>query len=154
MRRDQRGAVMIEWMLAFGLILIPALGVASLPAWLQRTNMAHVAALEAARAVVVAPDPATGADRGRELVAEIAANHGVDPSTVTVSFSGSTDPGGSVRVEVTVQLPALAIPLLGSVGSKQWSTSHTELVDVYRSIGDRFSYSEGSSARNSGVGGR
>ena len=133
-RRDERGAVVIEWVLAFGLILVPALGVASLPAWFQRTNMAHVAALQAARAVVVAPDPAAGEARGRELVAEIAANHGVDPSTVSVSFSGSTDPGGSVRAEVTVQLPALAIPLLGTVGSRQWSTSHTELVDFYRSV--------------------
>ena len=133
-RREERGAVMIEWVLGFGLILVPALGVASLPAWLQRTNMAHVAAMQAARAVVVAADPAVGEARGRQLVQEIAANHGVDPSTVSVSFSGSTDPRGAVRAEITVQLPALAIPLLGTIGSKQWTTSHTELVDIYRSV--------------------
>jgi hypothetical protein len=125
--------VVVEWLLGFGLLVVSAVGVLSLPAWFERTNMAHIAAREAARAVVVATDPSSGEDRGRELVAEIAANHGVDPATVSVAYSGDANPGGAVTAQVTVQLPALSIPFVGGVGAKQWSTTHTELVDLYRS---------------------
>jgi Flp pilus assembly protein TadG len=116
-----------------GFLLIPAgLLVVSFPRWSERQNMASVAAAEASRAVAVASDTDAGIANARNLVAEIAANHGVDPATVSVSFTGSTTRGGTVTATVAVDLPALSVPPVGSVGSVRWSTSHSEAVDQYR----------------------
>lgn len=132
-RRGEGGFVAAEWMLAVGLLLIPVgvLGV-SFPQWLERLSMAKVAAQEASRVVAVANDTDTGVARARTMVDEIARNHGVDPSTVTVSFTGTTTRGGKVTASVSVVLPAVTLPVIGSVGSVTWSTSHSELVDQYR----------------------
>lgn len=133
LRRDERGFVVAEWLLAVGLLLIPAavLGL-SFPSWLERQSMARVAAQEASRAVAVAANTDAGVERANALVEEIARNHGVDPATVTVSFAGTTTRGGTVTATVTVQMPAITLPGIGPVGSASWSTSHSELVDQYR----------------------
>ena len=133
LRRDERGFVVAEWLLALGLLLIPAgVLVLSFPSWLERQSMARVAAQEASRAVAVADNTEAGVERANALVEEIARNHGVDPATVTVSFTGETTRGGTVTATITVQMPALTIPGIGPVGSASWSTSHSELVDQYR----------------------
>jgi len=132
-RRDEAGFVVAEWTLAVGLLLLPTIFIVlSFPQWVERTSLARSAAQEASRAVAVANDTASGVERGTEMVSEIAANHGVDPSTVSVSFAGDTTRGSSVTATVTVAMPALSFPGFGSVGSVHWSTSHTELVDQYR----------------------
>ncbi len=130
--RDEAGSVVIEWILGICLLLLPMAGLLSLPAWVERQNMARLGAQEAARAVALADDTAAGTAEGSTLVDEIARNHGIDPSTVSVSYTGSTSRGGSVSATVSVQLPALNLPGLGSLGSVTWSTSHTEQVDQYR----------------------
>ncbi len=122
-----------EWAIGIGLLFLPAaLLVASFPRWSQRQNMAKVAAAEASRTVAVANDTDTGIAQAQALVGEIAANHGVDPATVSVSFTGSTTRGGSVTATVSVDLPALSVPPVGTLGSVRWSTSHSELVDQFR----------------------
>ena len=131
--RGEGGFVAAEWALAIGLLLLPAcLLVVSFPQWSERQNMAKVAAAEASRAVAVANDTDAGEAVGRDLVAEIARNHGVDPATVSVSFAGSTTRGGTVTATVSVQLPALWVPGTDGVGSVRWTTSHSEAVDQYR----------------------
>jgi len=131
--RGERGFIAAEWALAVGLLLIPAgLLVVSFPRWSERQNMASVAAAEASRTVAVATDTDAGIADARNLVAEIARNHGVDPAAVTVSFTGTTTRGGTVTATVSVDLPALSVPPVGSVGSFRWSTSHSEAVDQYR----------------------
>ncbi|MFN2607486.1 MAG: hypothetical protein ABR511_06260 [Acidimicrobiales bacterium] len=131
--RGEAGFIAAEWALAVGLLLLPAgLLVVSFPRWSERQNMARVAAAEASRAVAVANDTDAGVADARSLVAEIARNHGVDPADVAVSFTGTTTRGGSVQATVSVQLPALSVPAIGSLGSVRWSTSHTEAVDQYR----------------------
>lgn len=133
LRRGQEGFIAAEWAFAIGFLLLPAaLLVVSFPRWSERQNMAKVAAAEASRAVALANDTDSGIDRARALVAEIAGNHGVDPTTVTVSFAGTTTRGGTVTATVSVVLPALSVPGVGSLGTVQWSTSHSELVDQYR----------------------
>jgi Flp pilus assembly protein TadG len=124
--------VVIEWILGICLLVLPVAGLMSFPAWVERQNMARLGAQEAARAVALADDTDSGTAEGTRLVDEIARNHGVDPSTVSVSYAGSTSRGGSVSATVSVQMPALSLPGLGSVGSVTWSTSHTERVDQYR----------------------
>jgi Flp pilus assembly protein TadG len=130
--RDESGSVVVEWILGICLLLLPTAGLLSFPAWVERQNMARLGAQEAARAVALADDTAAGTAEGSTLVDEIARNHGIDPATVSVSYAGTTSRGGSVSATVSVQLPALTLPGLGSVGSVTWSTSHTERVDQYR----------------------
>lgn len=123
----------VEWVLAIGVLLLPiAVVVLSFPAWVERQGMARSAAEEAARAVALASDTESGIEAGRGLVDQIARNHGVDPTTMSVRFEGEAVRGGAVRAVVTVKLPALRFPGMGSVGAVDWSTSHTELVDQYR----------------------
>lgn len=132
-RRDERGMVVAEFAVVVGLILFPVMIlVLSFPAWVERQSMARVAAQEAARAVALANDTDAGVAAAEQLVAEIAANHGADPSAMAVSFTGSATRGSSVTATIDVELPALSFPLFGSVGSVRWSTSHTERVDDYR----------------------
>jgi len=127
------GFIAAEWALAICVLLVPAgLLAVSFPRWSERQNMAEVAAAEASRTVAVANDTDAGMAAARTLVAEIAANHGVDPAAVSVSFTGTTTRGGTVTATVNVDLPALSVPAVGSVGSFAWSTSHTEAVDRYR----------------------
>lgn len=132
-RPSEEGFVAVEWVAAVGLLLLPmAVVVLSFPAWVERQGMARSAAEEAARAVALASDTEAGVAAGEGLVAEIARNHGIDPATMSVRFEGEAVRGGEVRAIVTVQLPALRFPGMGSVGAVDWSTSHTELVDQYR----------------------
>ena len=134
-RRDERGMVVAEFVVAVGFILFPVMVlVLSFPAWVERQSMARVAAQEAARIVALADDTDTGVAAAEELVAEIASNHGVDPSAMSVSFAGSATRGSNVTATIDVELPALSFPLLGGVGSVSWSTSHTERVDDYRAF--------------------
>lgn len=132
-RRDERGMVVAEFAVVVGMILFPVMIlVLSFPVWVERQSMARVAAQEAARTVALADDTDAGVGAAEQLVAEIATNHGVDSSAMTVTFSGSATRGSSVTATVDVEFPPLSLPLLGGVGSVSWSTSHTERVDDYR----------------------
>ena len=133
--RNEAGTAILEWMVGIGLLLLPTMGLVSMSSWLERQNMARAAAHEAARATALAADPDAGMAEGDRLVAEIAENHGVDASTVSVAYAGSTDRGGTVVATVSVVMPALAFPGLGAVGAVTWSTSHSERVDQYRGFG-------------------
>ena len=131
--RGESGFVAVEWAVTVGFLLFhTVLLVLSFPAWVERQGMARVAAQEAARAVALSNDTASEAAAGRGLADEIARNHGVDPTTMAVSYEGTTRRGDSVTATVAVELPALTIPGLGSLGSVTWSARHTELVDRYR----------------------
>ncbi|MDQ6724977.1 MAG: hypothetical protein M3066_02205 [Actinomycetota bacterium] len=131
--RGEGGFIVAEWAMAVGFLLLPAcLLVVSFPRWSERQNMAETAAAEASRVVAIANDTDSGIANARTLVVEIAANHGVDPATVSVSFTGRTTRGGVVTASVSVDLPALSVPGVGSLGSVHWSTSHSEAVDQYR----------------------
>lgn len=131
--QGESGFVVVEWVAAVGFLLFPTvLLVLSFPSWVERQGMARVAAQEAARAVVLSNNTGAGAEAGRELVDEIARNHGVDPATTAVSYEGSARRGGRVTATVAVELPALTLPGLGSLGSVTWSAHHTEFVDRYR----------------------
>lgn len=133
--RDESGTAILEWMIGIGLLLLPTMGLVSMSSWLERQNMARAAAHEAARVTALAADVDAGMAEGTRLVAEIAENHGVDASTVSVAYTGSTDRGGTVVATVSVVMPALTFPGLGAVGSVTWSTSHSERVDQYRGFG-------------------
>lgn len=132
-RRDAGGFVAIELVLAIGLLLFPVVMlVASLPQWSERQHAAIVAAREAAR--VAAQEWPADADVDAERVArEVVATYGIENGDVTVTVSPPPARGGLVTATVTVRMPALAVPLLASVGAWSWTARESVRIDDYRS---------------------
>lgn len=144
------GATPIEFAAGVGLLLIPIVFlVASFAPWVERQSMARVAAAEAARLVATSPTGDVDEVAISAVVSTIASNHSVDVGDVSVYFcppEGAPDAvragascspivrGQLLRVEVDVQMPALTIPLIASVGEVTWTAVHIEQVDRYRSI--------------------
>lgn len=145
---EESGFIVSEWLLGIGLIIMPMIViVASIAPWYQRANMATLIAQEAARTMVLADDWATGETDARSLAVEIANNHGFVASDWCGSRApgclwidiGGTSPGviqrgSEVVVQVEVPIPGVVVPGIGDVAEFQWSQSHTERVDDYRSI--------------------
>jgi hypothetical protein len=131
---DQRGsAIPLSLLLGTALIVLPVMVlVLTLPAWEQRAVDAQDAARTAARALVTADDWDDGVSAADEAVAQLETGDGLPPADMTVSYSGSLDPGGSVTAAATVLIPAGNLPGLGLVGQLHYTASSTEHVDSYR----------------------
>lgn len=152
-RRDERGGAAVELGLALGLLLLPVgLLVAVLPAWPERQTVARAAATEAARTAVLADSWEEGTAAGEAAVVQAAANQGLGPGDVAVTWSGALGRGADVTARVTVRMPAVRIPGLATLASWSWSASHTERVDDYRSISRGFGMSEASGDPDPGDG--
>ncbi|MDX1659732.1 MAG: hypothetical protein R3343_12995 [Nitriliruptorales bacterium] len=139
----ERGSAAIELVAGVGLLVFPAvLLVLSLPTWAQARTAAEVAAREAARTVVLADDPmgpaATAA--GRAAAETVLANHGRRlVGEPTFEWDRVDAAGGRVRQDqvaatVTIRMPAVAVPFVGSWAAFDWSTTHVEPLDIYRSV--------------------
>ena len=118
------------------LLLIPiALMAILLPTWAERQTVARDAATSATRAAVLASTPEEAHAAGVAAAHRTVENFGLDPADITITWSGNLDRGGSITANVTIRMPALLFPGIGSVDPWSWSASHTERVDDYRSIG-------------------
>jgi hypothetical protein len=127
----ERGSTPVELALGVALLLLPTmLLVLVLPTWAERQAMVRVAAQEAARAAVLAGD--WGA--ARLAAAEVAANHGLAPDAVGVTFDGRLHRGGTVAATASARLPVVVLPGLGAVGGFTVRATHREPVDPYRSL--------------------
>jgi hypothetical protein len=132
-RREAGGFVAVELVLAIGLLLFPVvLLVASLPHWSERQHAAIVAAREAAREAGHAW-PAGGHLEAERVAREVMATYGIANGDVTVTVSPPPDRGGLVTAAVTVRMPAVAVPLLASVGAWSWTARESVRIDDYRS---------------------
>jgi hypothetical protein len=132
-RRDAGGFVAIELVLAIGLLLFPVVMlVASLPQWSERQHAAIVAAREAAR-VAAQEWPADGNVDAERVAREIVATYGIANGDVTVTVSPPPARGGLLTATVTVRMPAMAVPLLASVGAWSWTARESVRIDDYRS---------------------
>lgn len=133
--RCERGASgSVELLVGIGLLLFPlVMLIAAIPTWIEAKAMGELAAQEAARALALADTPEAGEASGTEIANRIAANHGFEGS-VSVAFSGSLDWGETVSATVTVPVPALAIPGIGTFVGTTVSFSHAERVDDFRSF--------------------
>ena len=138
MRSDpERGFVALELVLASALLLLPvaALGLA-LPTWAERQSAARLIAREVARQAAGEGvcDPSAASVRTRELAAGL----GLRPQDVSVElvcFPGLPLPRvGALELGVTVVMPAITLPALGSLGSWSWTARHREPLDPYRSL--------------------
>lgn len=103
-----------------------------------------MAAAEAARLIVISEPAGSGEEAARTLINDIAANAGVSAEDLVVSFcptgpdhgDGTCGPlhrGDVVTVIVRLRVPAITTPF-GEVGGITFSASHSEPVDVYRSL--------------------
>lgn len=131
----QGGAATVELVVSVAVLLLPAVVlVGLLPTWVERQAAARVAAREAARTVAVAAGWQDGLAAARRIVDEVAANYGVDPDQVGLQVDGSLARGGTVTATVTVPVPALTVPAVGTVVGGTLTVTHAERVDDYRTI--------------------
>jgi hypothetical protein len=125
----------IELTLGISLILLPiAMIVYTLPTWPERQNLARSADEEAALLAVSADTLADGQDAAAAAVTRAATNHGLDPSALTLTWDGQWCRGCELTAHVHVDIPAIAIPLIGTIAATGWTASHTERIDDYRSL--------------------
>jgi hypothetical protein len=132
-RTNQRGSVPIEFVLGIGLLILPVtLLVLQVPRWLERAHLAEDLALESARICAQSDTLGAGEAAARTLAAE-------SPHVVAVSCAdprGNVEPGSPVQASVTVDVPAIEVPIIGiNTGSFTLTRRHTERVDQYRSFG-------------------
>lgn len=146
--RNEDGFVIPEWLLGIAVVIMPVIViVASIAPWYQRANMATLMAQEAARAMVLADDWQSGVAEAVNVAEEIAANHGFDsgawcvspaPGCVSILFVGNTpgvlQRGTEISISVEVPIPGVVVPGIGEIAEFQWTQTHTERVDDYRSI--------------------
>jgi hypothetical protein len=131
------GFVSTELAAGIGLLVLPvACLVLTLPTWSERQTTARTIAREVGRTTAMAGRCDRAA--AEALAREMAVNLGLAASDVSVALdcaSGSRlARGGRVTTSVTVQVPAVAIPGIGTAGAWSWTASHTETVDPYRSF--------------------
>lgn len=126
------GFVSLELVLGLVLLVLPVvLLVLALPAWFARRDVALLVAQQAARQAVLSESAAQGVAAGEEA----AAGNGLGAGQATVAFapSSSVAPGGVVTAEVTVRMPAIVLPGLGTAGAFSWTARFSERVDQFRS---------------------
>ena len=133
----EAGFIALEWALAIVTLLIPMVLVgAGVSRWPEHQQAARAAAAEAARAAVIAPTAEEADGVARAVAAQVATNYGLDPSAVTVAFAAPTwDWGAEITVTVTVEMPTLDVPGVGSWSATDWSTSSTQRIEDYRGFG-------------------
>lgn len=131
----ERGVAAIDMIVVVIIGMVPVFVIAmSAPTWVDRLLFARVAAQEAARVAVLADswdEGQAGADR---VLAGIAANHDVPAADMSITLSGALERGATVSATVSVRTPALTIPFVATIGATTLSSTHSEVVDHYRSL--------------------
>lgn len=130
-----RGAAAIELPLAVGLLLLPiALVVMLVPQWPERQTVARAAAKEAATLYANAPSAAIGQELAEAAVAQAAANYGLPSTALTVTLSPDWCRACTVTAEVVVDIPAINVPGVGTVGAFAYTATSSARIDDFRSI--------------------
>lgn len=131
-RKTDRGSAEIELVLGISFILIPiAMLVLLIPQWPESQTAARSSAKEAATLIVGAPDAASGVAAAQQAVDRAALN--LDQN-LTMSVEGEWCRGCEITVTVTVVVPAVVLPGIGTTGAVDWSASSTARIDDYRSL--------------------
>jgi hypothetical protein len=132
----------VELALAVGVLLIPAaIAVLAFGPWSEKRVAAEAMAAEAARAAVIELSLPAGA----AALVDQADALGLDPSAVRLGWCGArpaNEPAGLceltrgsvVTATVEVWTPLIPTPW-GSVGGLWVLATHTEPIDLYRSLG-------------------
>lgn len=132
--RGQAGTAALELVLGIGLLLIPtACLVITFPTWSERQLVARNAARESARKLATAPTWAAGTGAADRSIQETAVDAGLVPGALRSTYAGSLDRGDTVTVAVTIDIPAVVLPLFGATGGWTYTATHKEWVDRFRS---------------------
>jgi hypothetical protein len=103
------------------------------------TKLAVVSATrEAARTFVEAPNATTATTASQRAAREAIAGHGRDPARLVIDppdyHGGSFRRCNLVTIRATYTVAAISLPLIGTHGETfHVTSSHTELIDPYRS---------------------
>ena len=127
---SQRGSALIEFPMVVGLVLIPfGVLVLSASTWVERQTAARDAAAEAARLLVVGdPDGVSVV----AIIEQIEAGYGLPDGSLRAAIpDGGLVPGQSITVAVTVEIPAMSLPVFGGVGAVDWTAEHAERFPDY-----------------------
>ncbi len=121
-RRVEGGFVAVEWIAAVVFLLLPVVFIgAGVSRWPERQQVARAAASEGARAAVLARTQAQAvAD------ANTVAGQAVNAANWTW--------GQPVSVTVTMSMPAIDVPGMGSWAASSWSATSTQRIEDYRGL--------------------
>lgn len=136
-----RGHAAVELALGVAVLLLPvALVVLSFGPWSERRVLAEIIAAEASRIAVLEGSETAGAS----LASSIVTSHGLESGMLRLGWCGALPAvgssgecelvrGGVVTLEAEVWVPLISTPW-GNVGGLWASASHSEPVDLYRSL--------------------
>ena len=118
--------------MGFALILLPiAIVVMVVPQWPERQTVATAAAKEAATLYATADNPEAGAAAAQAAVAQTAANYGLDG--LQLELCGAWCRGCTVTANVTVTIPAVQVPFIGTIGNTSWTATSSARIEDYAS---------------------
>lgn len=126
----------VEWVAAMVFLLLPVVLIgAGVSRWPERQEVARAAAAEAARAAVLSGTEAEALANAQAVADEVAANYGVPGGEYQVQVSApSWDRGQDVTVTVTMDMPSIDVPGVGSWSVTSWSASATQHIEDYRGL--------------------
>jgi hypothetical protein len=135
-RRDDGGFVATELALGIGLLLLPvAFVVLTIPSWSERQTTGRAIAREVGRAV--AREGWCDTALAKDLAGSMAGNLALDRSEVDVELDCAAGDelmaGSELAVSVTVRMPAVHVPAVGTVGEWSWTARNHQPVDLYGS---------------------
>jgi Flp pilus assembly protein TadG len=134
--RNDAGFIAVEWLVAVVFLLLPVVLIgAGVSRWPERQQVARAAAAEAARAAVLSDTEAEALANAQVMAAEVATNYGVPEGAYTVAVNAPVwDRGQPVTVTVTMEMPAIDVPGVGSWSASDWSASSTQRIEDYRGL--------------------
>lgn len=134
--RGDAGSVAVELPVGAALLLIPvAVLLMTVPQWPERVSVARAMAREAASLYATAPSESAGRAAAQQAVADAATNCGFNPDHVAMSVAGTWCRACTITVDVTIPVPALEIPLIGTVDGFDYTATATQRIDDYGSVG-------------------
>lgn len=135
--RDERGFVAIEQPIALVLFLFAAaIVLATAVAAVERLSIADKAASNAVTELVGADSLDAGVEVAYSTVARVAANNSLSTERLALTgIDGELRRGETMKVDVTVSMPAVTVPFIGTIEGWSKTIEKKARVDDYRSFG-------------------
>ena len=130
----EAGFAALELAIGLAILAMVAMVTVTLTTWPERATTGRRVARIAAQAAAEQTSWADAEAAGASAAQEAAANYGLGPRDVTVSFAGSIERDGAVTATVSVRMPAIAVPGIAGAGEWTWTTTSTQAAGAYRSL--------------------